>query len=208
MEQNQPQPPVFNPQPQPALPMPQYQPRVVARPLVSFMTAVKTCFTKYCVFKGRARRSEYWWFVLFYALVSFLMSTLFMAISPRLVNVGSLAVKLLMLLPMCSVLARRLHDTGHGGWMAVVFAITVIVYFSASTYLMWQIQDQLITDGNMMQMVGIIADAFNENPISATVMSFSCLPMLIFGLITLIFSLLDGKPEDNKYGPSPKYYYQ
>ena len=37
---------------------------------MSFMTAVQTVLSKYATFNGRARRSEYWWFVLFYLLVA------------------------------------------------------------------------------------------------------------------------------------------
>lgn len=32
---------------------------------MDFMTAVKTCFSKYADFNGRATRSEYWYFFLF-----------------------------------------------------------------------------------------------------------------------------------------------
>ena len=35
-----------------------------ATPMMSFGDAVKTCFSKYCNFNGRARRSEFWWFYL------------------------------------------------------------------------------------------------------------------------------------------------
>jgi uncharacterized membrane protein YhaH (DUF805 family) len=34
---------------------------------MSFRASVKTCFNKYAVFQGRASRSEFWWFQLFYA---------------------------------------------------------------------------------------------------------------------------------------------
>ena len=62
MEQQnqQPQPPVFI---QP--PSQQFQPRVTASPMMDPVTAVTTCFKKYFDFKGRARRSEFWWFALF-----------------------------------------------------------------------------------------------------------------------------------------------
>ena len=40
-----------------------------ASPKLSFTDAVRQVFNKYATFKGRARRSEYWWFVLFYSLV-------------------------------------------------------------------------------------------------------------------------------------------
>jgi uncharacterized membrane protein YczE len=60
-QQNQPQPPVFNEEKMQA---PQYQPYVTASPMLNPVVAVKTCLKKYFDFKGRARRSEYWWFML------------------------------------------------------------------------------------------------------------------------------------------------
>ena len=73
MEQNQQtQPPVFNQPQQPV--QPQYQPRVTVRPMMGMLEAIKTCFKKYCNFKGRARRSEFWWFVLLCAIIYILGS--------------------------------------------------------------------------------------------------------------------------------------
>ena len=37
---------------------------------MDFGTAIRTCFQKYAIFNGRARRSEYWYFVLFGFLVN------------------------------------------------------------------------------------------------------------------------------------------
>ena len=36
---------------------------------MSFLSAIQTCFVKYATFHGRARRSEYWFFVLFIMLI-------------------------------------------------------------------------------------------------------------------------------------------
>ena len=68
----QPQPQYQAPQPQYQQPQPQYQQpyqqaamgNYVATPQLGFMDAVKICLKKYFDFKGRARRSEYWWFML------------------------------------------------------------------------------------------------------------------------------------------------
>lgn len=40
-----------------------------SNPQMSFGAAVSTCFRKYATFKGRARRSEYWYWYLFNILV-------------------------------------------------------------------------------------------------------------------------------------------
>ena len=78
MEQNQ-QSPVFDQQPDQQPSAPQYEPYV---PIMGFGQAVKTCFKKYFDFKGRARRSEYWWFNLFNCIVTFIWSLIASFISP------------------------------------------------------------------------------------------------------------------------------
>lgn len=40
---------------------------------MSFGAAVSTCFRKYATFKGRARRSEYWYWALFQILLGFVL---------------------------------------------------------------------------------------------------------------------------------------
>ena len=44
---------------------------------MSFGQAVSTCLSKYVDFTGRARRSEFWWFVLFQVLVGIVALTVF-----------------------------------------------------------------------------------------------------------------------------------
>ncbi len=43
---------------------------------MNFSTAIKTCFSKYVDFNGRARRPEYWYFVLFLFIAQFVTSLL------------------------------------------------------------------------------------------------------------------------------------
>lgn len=70
---------------------------------VGCFDALKICFSKFAVFEGRARRSEYWWFALWYYVISFFTCCL-----------GSLV----LLIPMIAVTFRRMHDTGRSGWWA------------------------------------------------------------------------------------------
>ena len=83
---------------------------------------------KYVDFSGRARRSEYWYFVLFNVLISIglviLDNVLGIAtndVSP-LYSLYSLAV----LLPGLAVGVRRLHDTGRSGWHLLLGLIPCI----------------------------------------------------------------------------------
>ena len=75
---------------------------------VSFIDAVKSAFVHFADFKGRARRSEYWWFTLFNVIVG----TVIGAIVPNLAWIWTLIV----LVPGLALCVRRLHDVGKSGW--------------------------------------------------------------------------------------------
>ena len=93
---------------------------------MDFMDAVKKCFQNYANFSGRARRSEYWYFVLFNALVGGVLSSLArMAgegfIASSLTSLASL-YSLATLVPGLAVAWRRLHDIGKsGGYWFFIF---------------------------------------------------------------------------------------
>jgi uncharacterized membrane protein YhaH (DUF805 family) len=87
-------------------------------------------FRKYAAFKGRATRSEYWYFTLFnilavlgFGLIDQLMGTFnFDAGYGPLSAIYTLA----MILPGLSVSIRRLHDTGRSGGWFLITAIPVL----------------------------------------------------------------------------------
>lgn len=86
---------------------------------MSFGAAVSTCFRKYATFKGRARRSEYWYWFLFNILVSFVL--LGIDYSAHLVVLEDVRILtalfgLVVFVPSIAVSVRRLHDIGRSGW--------------------------------------------------------------------------------------------
>ena len=94
---------------------------------MTFSESVKTCLTtKYACFSGRASRSEYWWFQLFFAIIDFIGFVIGVSLITDPVEVldtmfdgGQIVdgiIGLLVLIPMWSVLFRRLHDIGKSGW--------------------------------------------------------------------------------------------
>jgi uncharacterized membrane protein YhaH (DUF805 family) len=81
--------------------------------------------SKYADFSGRARRSEYWYFFLFYLLIYFgliIASTMLGRIGAILTLVFLLA----MLIPSLSVGVRRLHDTDRSGWWLLISLIPLV----------------------------------------------------------------------------------
>ncbi len=85
---------------------------------MTFTESVKTCFSKYADFKGRAPRSEFWYFALFLALMTIFLE-LFNEILSALFGLATL-------LPYIAVTARRLHDTDRSGWWQLLGLIPII----------------------------------------------------------------------------------
>ena len=72
---------------------------------------------KYAEFEGRARRSEYWYFVLVNTIISVVLAIIGAATNTTILRgLYSLAV----LLPSIAVGVRRMHDIGKSGWYILV----------------------------------------------------------------------------------------
>lgn len=91
-----------------------------ASPKLSFTDAVRQVFNKFVTFKGRARRSEYWWFVLFYCLVLIAAAVLDNLFGTTIEHTFYGAIyyiaALVLFLPNLTVTVRRLHDINKSGW--------------------------------------------------------------------------------------------
>ena len=85
---------------------------------------------KYAVFSGRARRKEYWFFILFNILIAAGLTLIdtFVGTYDTLRGVGLLSglYSLGMLLPSLAVGVRRLHDIGRTGWWLLIGIVPLI----------------------------------------------------------------------------------
>jgi len=93
------------------------------------MQAIKTVYNKYVTFSGRAQRSEFWWFMLFYFVVSIPMA--FSEITDTLWSLGNL-------LPVLAVSCRRLHDTDRSGWKQLL-PVLAVVPLALSVFGIWEV---------------------------------------------------------------------
>ncbi len=107
----------------------------------------KVVFKNYANFSGRARRAEYWYFVLVNAIIY--IPLYFIGIGGMLNEssaIGFLGMGLLflfalaMIIPSLAVAVRRLHDINKSGWY---YFISVIPIVGSIILLVW-----LFTDGN------------------------------------------------------------
>lgn len=159
-------------------------------PSMGFGESVKTVLANLTNFKGRARRSELWWYFMLYVIITVIV---YMAVGSS--TLVQNIISILLQLTIWSVTVRRLHDRGHGGWwvtLAILLSIFSIVY-------MWQIGYY-----EMMSTVNPDMEEVTKTLSNPVVMTVG-LASFVVNICIFVFCVLDGKPETNKYGPSPKY---
>ena len=95
---------------------------------MTFFESINTCFKKFFVIKGRASKSEFWWFQLLWS-ASFLIISIFEVSDSVLYFFYGIIV--IIFIPLFTVGVRRLHDTGKSGfyyfWSLVPFIGSLIV---------------------------------------------------------------------------------
>jgi uncharacterized membrane protein YhaH (DUF805 family) len=102
---------------------------------MSFGSALKAFWSNYRNFKGRARRSEYWFIQLFLVATNLAAAVIDLALMDGdvdrfIANGGGGIVGLIWILativPALAVLVRRLHDTNRSGWWALIGFVPII----------------------------------------------------------------------------------
>lgn len=171
--------------------------------------SIVTCLQKAFAFKGRASRSEYWWFGAFYALILvtpwLLWTVLTQIITPsghtaiiitiNIVNTlsGVLGlVAFLLLLPFFTAGWRRFHDFGWPGW-------PVLLWFVISIASLMFIPAAIMGLAACGQGHWATCD-------NTSFYSYILPPFLISGGVCVVFTLFLARPSQpgpNKYGPNP-----
>ncbi len=99
---------------------------------MNFWQAIASGFSNYVNFSGRAARSEYWYWILFYYIGLAIAGVIDAAIGA---TVLSGIFVLGTFLPALAVAVRRLHDLDRSGWwiclafIPLVGAIILLVWF-------------------------------------------------------------------------------
>jgi|SRR5580698_441648 uncharacterized membrane protein YhaH (DUF805 family) len=103
---------------------------------MTFQQAVKSCFSKYVTFSGRASRSEYWYWVLFATLGSLVALIVdgVLGFGTSGVSPISSIFSLAITLPGIAVGARRMHDMDRTAWWLLltltgIGAIVLLIWF-------------------------------------------------------------------------------
>ena len=149
---------------------------------MDLITAIKTCFKKYFVFNGRAKRSEYWWFFLFCILAGVASQLLDVVVLGQSiwVNYGpiNIIVNLILIIPILSAGARRLHDTNKSGWWQLLGLIGLAISYY---------QKDMLTKG-------LITSSY-------FILSFLALGTYI---LLIVWLASKGEKKKNRFGPPVK----
>ena len=94
---------------------------------MNLQQSVKTCFSTYADFSGRASRPESWWLDLAYGVLAIVGGFIHRYLY--------IIVVLAFLLPMVAAGVRRLHDVGKSGWWLFISLVPlvgglVLLYFN------------------------------------------------------------------------------
>ena len=163
-----------------------------ALPPLDFVTAVKNCLSNYVTLEGRARRSEYWWFV----LPVYIMDFLFFLLE---ILYASGAIKIYDYSSSSSSSSYNpyypydpypsTHYSSHKNYGAIVTLAIFIVLFSC---------------GLMLPLLCATVRRLHDIGKRGEYIFILLVPL--YGPITLLVLLCrDSQPETNKFGPSPKY---
>lgn len=159
-------------------------------PKLGFGGAVKKVLSNLTNFKGRSRRSEYWWFVLAMSIVNMLLSSVLSSVP--IVNGIVPAVLSLFMIAVC---VRRVQDSGHSAvWVYVQFICNYIIFA------------YMLASGYFSMMATVNPDP--EKVFGVFMHPLCWIPGIVYmicGVAVFVFCLLDSNIGPNKYGDSPKY---
>lgn len=171
---------------------------------MNFGTAIRTCFSNYAQFSGRASRPEFWWFFLFLTLMEIGLSAADAAIfgfdarTGETRSVLSGIFKFVVFIPLLAVSFRRLHDSGRPGWYVllpmILTALTYVFIFSgviglALVQRAFGDPELLLGPASFLGAAGIIG---------------LLIAQFVLFIVMIVWLIKPSDPHTNSYGPPPQ----
>ena len=139
---------------------------------------------KYAKFEGRARRKEYWMFILFDFIFTVAAAVLDEILGSE--PVIYIVYNLVLILPTLAVLVRRLHDTNRSGWWILLPCISLIIAIFTTILFLFLL---LPFDFQGLFLIALI---------------LGYIILIIGWVLLLVFTLQDSDVGENWYGKNPK----
>ena len=132
---------------------------------MTFAGAVQSGFKNFANFKGKATRTEFWYFYLFSVLLNIVLSTfdaLFAGGSNAMANSFTtpgplyLIANVLLIVPQLSITVRRFHDAGFSGKWLLLWILPVAA-FVATALLTYAATSKLTADSTDAEVANVLA---------------------------------------------------
>ena len=190
-------------------------------PLSQFARAVKTCFCKYVSFKGRASRSEFWYWILFCWLVGLLESVLWASL-PKSWTPEAYLIRLhvvfdspnyvnsLFRIALVSSIIRTLARPFTLALFLPTVAVSVRRLHDAGFSCVWTI---LYYVAKLLLLISHIAISqymidhlydTNDGILFKIMVRFETIVSILLTTIAFFFMIKEGEVGANKYGEDPR----
>ena len=162
--------------------------------------AIVRFFKKYAVFKGRASRSEFWWWFLTYTVVTFMLRLVFRTLR-NLTDSGVIATVgdsfssiwgLVVLVPTIALGVRRLHDINmRGTVLAIIYAVQAAagIFFAIGLILIIgsSLSFRSLEAGNSVSIGGVV------------LLILGVLAFIASGVFYFVLMARDSNPEGTRF---------
>lgn len=162
--------------------------------------AIVRFFKKYAVFKGRASRSEFWWWFLTYTVVTFMLRLVFRTLR-NLTDSGVIATVgdsfssiwgLVVLVPTIALGVRRLHDINmRGTVLAIIYAVQAAagIFFAIGLILIIgsSLSFRSLEAGNSVSIGGVV------------LLILGVLAFIASGVFYFVLMARDSNPEGARF---------
>ena len=173
--------------------------------------AIRTCLVKFFDFRGRASRSEFWWF---FAVAVVLREWLAkdgnigyflfkMNVPGPFLAAAGQAVFYFIMLPLWAVAVRRLHDVNHRGWWVLPDVALNVAHTAAGIYVFYFFAGNFPFPGTGKLFDRVLAYIAPASGIAAWVYvwTITLFERLTEGgqIVLLCFCLFKSKPQQNRF---------
>ena len=169
-----------------------------ALPQLGFVEAVKLASSRILDFKGRSRRSEFWWWILIVLVANWTLTSF---VSDLLIS--SIIATIVMFFGLAAT-ARRLQDADKSAWWVYIsYALGIIsnIYSATSPAIKNLMEDAANGSFDPDNVIKV----WGHNAGELLFLSGVSILFAIFALIVFILCLKDSDPQTTEHGDSPKY---
>ncbi|MDD9816792.1 MAG: DUF805 domain-containing protein [Gammaproteobacteria bacterium] len=171
--------------------------------------AIRTCLVKFFDFRGRASRSEFWWFFPVVVAMSFMSSkyiTKFIVATHLPIPLWAatyIFAHIVIWFPLWAAAVRRLHDTNRTGWWILPDVANSLEVIAATGYMYYFYEGEFPGTGGspLDEWMALFEPARESDMWWGFGLAVTVYYLFINGgqILVLCFCLIKSKPQQNRF---------